>query len=75
VVVRDDGSAHVFGIALYRPAALVLLLTWGMVERVTVALWLTLTWATLQGEGAVWALRRLISPGNRGIGARNPDHS
>jgi hypothetical protein len=53
----------------------VLLLTWGMVERVTVALWLTLTWATLQGEGAVWALRRLVSPGNRGIGARNPDHS
>jgi hypothetical protein len=74
VVVRDDGSAQVFAFALYKPLALVLLLVWGIVERATVGLWLTLTWAALQAEGVLWALRRLISPWNRGI-ASNPDHS
>ena len=75
VVIRDDGSAHVFCFALYKPAILVLLLAWGIVERATVSLWLALTWASLQVEGVVWALRCLISPRNRGIGASNPDHS
>jgi hypothetical protein len=74
VAVRDDGTAHEFRLALSRPAALALLLAWRIVERVAVALCLTLTWGALQAEGVVWALRRLILPGGRGIGARNPDH-
>ena len=59
VEVRDDGAAHTFGVAPYKPLLLLLMLLLGAVEKLTLTALLALVWAALWAEGKIWRLREL----------------
>ena len=57
VEVRDDGAAHTFWVAPYKPVLLLLMLLAGEVEKVTLTALLGLVWAALWAEGRLWRLQ------------------
>ena len=66
VGVRDDGAAHVFSFAPYKPVLLAAKLAGRAIEKVTLTLLLGLVWAAISLEGWVWRVRqRRAAPARR----------
>ena len=62
VEVRDDGAAHVFWFAPYKPLALAVQLAVGLVERLVLSAVVALVWGSIAAEGWLWNLRRRLVP-------------
>ncbi len=62
VGLREDGAAHVFWVALYKPLLLVFQLLLGLVEKLTLTAVLGVVWGCLALEGWVWKLGRRRQP-------------
>ena len=60
VEVRDDGAAHVFTVALYKPAVtLVGALLWGL-ESVALTALAGIVWGSIEVEGLVWRVQQAM---------------
>jgi glycosyltransferase involved in cell wall biosynthesis len=57
VEVRDDGAAHVFWFAVYKPLALAPMLVVSALEKAVMSLLVGLVWGSLAMEGRLWKLR------------------
>jgi hypothetical protein len=62
VEVRDDGAAHTFGLAPYKPFVLLAVLAADIVQKITLSALLGLVWGSLQLEGRAWRLRQGLRP-------------
>jgi len=58
VEVRDDGAAHVFSFAPYKPLLLLAKLAGQVMEKATLTVLVGLVWAGISVEGWVWSLRQ-----------------
>ncbi|UCC68030.1 MAG: glycosyltransferase [Armatimonadota bacterium] len=54
VVVRDDGAAHVFWFAIYKPLLVLPSAAVGLVEKVVMSLAVGVVWGSLAVEGWLW---------------------
>ncbi len=68
VEVREDGAAHTFAFAPYKPLALLALGVLGVVEKVVLTALTGLVWSALRVEGKVWQVRMLRRGAARGEG-------
>ena len=66
VGVRDDGAAHVFRFAIYKPLALAPMLVVSVLEKAVLSLLVGLVWGSLAAEGWLWNLRPRRSPAAEG---------
>jgi hypothetical protein len=57
VEVRDDGAAHVFRFAWYKPVLALGGLVAGLLEKVMLSALVGLVWASIAAEGRLWRLR------------------
>lgn len=62
VGLREDGAAHVFWIAPYKPLLLLFQLLLGLIEKLTLTALLGLVWSCLALEGWVWKLNKRQQP-------------
>ncbi|GEM_PF-231142 len=58
VEVREDGAAHVFWLAPYKPLLVLFSALLGAVERLTLSALVAAVYGSLRAEGLVWSLRR-----------------
>jgi hypothetical protein len=63
VEVRDDGAAHVFWFAPYKPLALLATFLASVMEKVTLTALVGLVWGGIVLEGCVWRSRRRLEAG------------
>ncbi len=67
VEVREDGAAHVFWFAVYKPLLVLPMLVVGLLERAVLSLAVGVVWSSLTAEGWLWKLRpRRSSPAGGG---------
>ena len=67
VELREDGAAHLFWVAPYKPLLLVFQLIATILEKLTLSAILGLVWGCLALEGWVWKLsRRQVAAGGEG---------
>ncbi len=60
VEVRDDGAAHVFAVALYKPIVMLLgALLWAL-ESVALTALVGIVWGSIAVEGLVWRVQRAM---------------
>jgi hypothetical protein len=57
VEVRDDGAAHVFRVAAYKPLFLVAGLAAGALEKIVLSALVAVVWGSIAAEGWLWRLR------------------
>lgn len=62
IEVRDDGAAHLFWFAWYKPIMLLPGLAAGLIEKAVLTALVALVWGSISLEGAVWDLRRRLAP-------------
>ena len=58
VEVRDDGAAHVFWVAIYKPLFALPMLAASLLEKLTMSALVGVVWGSLAVEGRLWGLRR-----------------
>ena len=58
VEVRDDGAAHVFWPAVYKPLFALPMLAASLLEKLTMSALVGVVWVSLAVEGRLWGLRR-----------------
>jgi hypothetical protein len=61
VEVREDGAAHVFWFAGYKPISLAATLVAGALDRITLSALVGLVWGSIAVEGRLWRLRRALA--------------
>ncbi len=64
VEVREDGAAHVFRFAIYKPLTIPGALVAGILEKVAMSALVGLVWGSITVEGRLWQLRGRLT-GNR----------
>jgi len=62
VEIRDDGAAHTFGLAAYKPFALLLQGLTGSLERLTLTGLVALAWTAITFEGLLWTITSRRAP-------------
>jgi GT2 family glycosyltransferase/glycosyltransferase involved in cell wall biosynthesis len=58
VEVRDDGAAHVFSFAAYKPLVVLAIAIASLLEKITLTALVGLVWGSIQMEGRLWRFRQ-----------------
>ena len=61
VEVREDGAAHVFGLAPHKPLLLLGQLVASIIEKLTLTAGVGLVWGAIAAEGGLWQVQRWFS--------------